>query len=220
MPIVNIEPRETQKLVDTGGRWYVEAVNQTVLLNNAATRVKDSGRELDDGAKAHVDLERFGERTLYAFNPSKQKTAQVRVDRQNFELNLFPRRTTENPSDSAARISEDGEFTQVGVTISAGGFETVIDKTNTGDETLFIPQTSVRRTTAVDPINVSYQFRTLDDTDTEQRKVYFNPYSGYAPLEPVARLEPGWTAELAVENMSGSPHDFNGMFSYRGGELP
>jgi hypothetical protein len=213
MPIVEINPRETKKLVHNGGNWYVEAINQGILTHTAAPRVRDSGREIERGRQAHVELERFNEDTLYGWNPSQSTTARIRVDRQNFELNLFPRRAVESATEAAARNDQFQDAGFANQTVPTGGAATNVGghTNNSGDLQIHVLSTFGFR----DSFTPDLLFALSIDDETGSNVLSFptNPHS--PQITVAAPIKPGWEANLVARNNSGSDVTIDTQINYR-----
>jgi len=121
MGVIELDPREVVKAVDGSGSYYIEPEQGKVQAHSNPTKLKTSGRTIVEDQPADVDLK--SDQDLHLLNPSETVTARVRVDPQNFELNLFPRRVVERPADSGARQQDDGVDTAlINVAASSSDF--------------------------------------------------------------------------------------------------
>ncbi|PSP81419.1 hypothetical protein BRC81_00200 [Halobacteriales archaeon QS_1_68_20] len=184
-----------------------------VLIDNTPTRIKDSGKLVEQGRDAEVNLR--SDRKLFVHNPGYTE-AKVRVDAQNFEINLFPRRTIERPGDRATREEAVDHYRgQVTGVSSGGGSNFVLDEQNI-DGPVSVEIMTVAETSGNHSGDHHHNLQLSDENGNTFFNVAMNQIELPLVLDPAIRVPDGGTVSVVATNQTASAADYEANVVYRG----
>lgn len=221
MTTTEIPEGETVELVpghddEQANREYVVHIRKgTVSLSHSAQYAHDGSR-YGRGDEGH--LKNLNGKALFAH--SHDGPAVVEMDTDTFLFDLFGTKTVERPNDQATR-DNDLIYRHSTATATAGTDTTVISIPNDNDHAFRVGYVGLAiRANAANPEEYFGYLHIEDGDGNTQLFLSANLFGFPFNLDPQPALKPGWTAEVVIENFSGTNQDVNATIIFADPENP
>jgi len=210
MPELTLSPGESTKIVSQPGpneAYQLDVINGDVFLSHNPNRTKAEGKLITAGGSG--DLRNFRGKSIFAVAPDG---ATIRINKQSFSLNLFPREVIKRPIDKAK--SED---TLAGVsatgTIAAGATAQAIPSISHDGvaeiRTITLSWRNGNNPSDSDAVEVLLEFEVAGSWET------FEAYTaGSLPVSPESVAAEVTDFRVTVHNGSSASVDYRAALRY------